>query len=173
MVGKSLNFDPSISLMSRTVARGASFTGAAQVIKLGCQITSVIILSRLLQPRDFGIVAMVAPVVAFVGLFQDMGLTQATVQRPQLTHELVNSLFWITMAVGAVLAMVMIAASPLIADFYLEPAVGPLIAAMSIPLLLMAVGAQHHAIITRKMQMGKLAALESSAAVAGLLAAIG
>lgn len=173
MVGESLDFDPSSSLMSRTVMRGVSFTGAAQVIKLACQITSVIILSRLLQPRDFGIIAMVAPVLAFVGLFQDMGLTQATVQRPQLTHQLVNSLFWINMAFGSVLAIAMIAVSPLIADFYVEPAVGPLVAAMSVQLLLTAAGAQHHAIITRKMHMGKLAMLESSAAFAGLLAAIG
>lgn len=172
-IGESLNFDPSISVLSTTVARGASFTGAAQVVKLGCQILSVIILSRLLQPSDFGIVAMVAPVMAFVGLFQDMGLTQATVQRPQLTHQLVNSLFWINMAVGGALAIALIGVSPLIADFYEEPAVGALVAAMSVQLLLMAAGAQHHAIITRKMQMGKLAALESFAAVAGLLAAIG
>ncbi len=173
MAGERLNFDPADSLLSASVARGASFTGAAQVVKLGCQIASVIILSRLLQPSDFGIVAMVGPVMAFVGLFQDLGLTQATVQRPKLTHQLVNSLFWINMAVGGTLAIALIGLSPLIADFYEEPAVGSLVAAMSVQLLLMAAGAQHHAIITRKMEMGKLAALESLAALVGLLAAIG
>lgn len=115
---------------------------------------------------------MVAPVMAFVGMFQDMGLTQATVQRPQLTHKLVNSLFWINIAIGGALAVAMVAISPLIADFYAEPAVAPLVVAMSAQLLLMALGAQHHALITRKMQMGKLAILESTGAIAGLLAAI-
>lgn len=172
MVGESLNFDPPASALSSTVARGATFTGAAQIIKLGCQIASVVVLSRLLEPRDFGIIAMVAPVMAFVGLFQDMGLTQATVQRPQLTHALVNSLFWINLALGTMLAIAMLIVSPLIGKFYGEPDVGPLAAAMGLQIFVMAAGAQHHAIITRKMQMGKLALLESSGAVVGLLAAI-
>ena len=62
-------------------------TGGAQAIKLGLQIISVIVLSRLLAPDDFGLVAMAGPVLAFMGLFQNLGLTQATVQRPRIGHE--------------------------------------------------------------------------------------
>ncbi|MFC0200822.1 oligosaccharide flippase family protein [Paracoccus rhizosphaerae] len=101
--GDVSQFDPPAQSLGRSVSRGAAVTGGAQIVKLGCQITSVIVLSRLLQPEDFGIVAMAAPVVALVGLFQDMGLTQATVQKKGLTHAKVNSLFWINMAVSALL----------------------------------------------------------------------
>lgn len=158
--------------MSRSVKRGAVATGGAQVVKLACQITSVIVLSRLLQPADFGIAAMAAPVAVFVGLFLDMGLTQATVQKKDLTSAEVNSLFWINMALAGLLSGAMILLAPLAASFYGEPQVGPLVAAMSLQLLISAAGAQHYALATRRMAFGRLAVLESLGAVLGLTAAI-
>ena len=71
----------------RTAVRGAAVTGGAQIVKLVLQIASTVILSRLLQPTDFGIVAMVAPIVAFVTLFQDLGLQQAMIQAPSITPD--------------------------------------------------------------------------------------
>lgn len=154
------------------MGHGAVVTGGAQAVKLGCQITSVVVLSRLLQPEDFGIVAMAAPVVAFVGLFQDLGLTQATVQKKSITHAEINSLFWINMGVSALLAGLMVLLSPLVADFYGEPQVGPLVAAMSLQLLILGSGAQHYALVTRRMEFSRLAVLDSVAAVIGLAVAV-
>ncbi|WP_410218883.1 lipopolysaccharide biosynthesis protein, partial [Paracoccus sp. (in: a-proteobacteria)] len=158
--------------MGQSVKRGALATGGAQIVKLGCQITSVIVLSRLLQPEDFGIVAMAAPVAAFIGLFLDMGLTQATVQKKNITHAEINSLFWINMAVSTLLSAIMILISPLVAQFYGEPQVAPLVAAMSLQLLVLGTGAQHYALVTRRMAFGRLAVLDSIGAVLGLATAI-
>lgn len=152
--------------------RGALATGGAQLVKLVCQITSVIILSRLLQPEDFGIVAMAAPIVAFVGLFLDMGLTQATVQKKGITSTQINSLFWINMAVSAMLAAIMILIAPFVAQFYGEPQVAPLVALMSLQLLVAGLGAQHYALVTRRMAFGRLAMIDSVSAVLGLATAI-
>lgn len=165
-------FDPSDQPMGQTVKLGALVTGGAQIVKLACQITSVIVLSRLLQPEDFGIVAMAAPVAAFVGLFLDLGLSQATVQKKSITSAEINSLFWINMAVSIVLAMVMIMISPFVSQFYGEPQVAPLVAFMSLQLLIAGLGAQHYALITRRMAFGRLAMLEGVSAILGLAAAI-
>ena len=81
--------------MNALVGRGLLNTGGAQAIKLGLQLISVVVLSRLLTPGDFGLVAMAGPVMAFLGMFQSLGLTQATVQRPQIGHGEGNFLFWI------------------------------------------------------------------------------
>ncbi len=169
---ESKRFDPASQSLGRSVGRGAVVTGGAQVVKLGCQIVSVIVLSRLLQPEDFGIVAMTAPVVAFVGLFQDLGLTQATVQKKNITHPEVNILFWINMAVSTLLGVLMILISPFVAQFYDEPQVAPLVAAMSLQLLVQGATAQHYALVMRKMQFSRIAILECVAAVLGLIAAI-
>lgn len=129
-------------------------------------------MSRLLQPADFGIVAMAAPAAAFVGLFLDLGLTQATEQKKNITHADVNALFWINAAVSLLLAGVMVAISPLVAWFYNAPRVQPLVAAISLQLIVSGLGAQHYALLSRRMAFGRLAILESIAAVAGLAAAL-
>lgn len=147
-------------------------TGGAQGIRLACQFTSVIVLSRLLAPEDFGIVAMAAPVMGFVGLFQDLGLMQATVQKKHIAHAEVNALFWINMAISALLAGVLVLAAPLAARFYGEPGVGLLVGALSLQILVGGAGGQHHAILNRRMQFGRLAILDSASAIAGLGVAI-
>ncbi|TIT68239.1 MAG: lipopolysaccharide biosynthesis protein, partial [Mesorhizobium sp.] len=61
--------------------RGGLVTAGAQGFKMAIQFISVVILARLLVPEDFGLVASVGPIVAFVGLLQNLGLQQALVQR--------------------------------------------------------------------------------------------
>ena len=65
----------------KVALRGSLVTGVSQVVKIGLQFLSVIVLARLLVPEDFGLVAAVGPIVAFVALFQNLGLQQAIVQR--------------------------------------------------------------------------------------------
>lgn len=147
-------------------------TGAAQGFKLGLQIVSVIVLARLLTPDAFGVVAMCAPVMAFLGLFQSMGLLQATVQRPVLTHAHVNFLFWVNVAITVALAALLVLISPQVAAFYGEPRVGPLMAAMALPMLLSGAAAQHGALLNRRMQFGRLALIDVVAAAVTLVATI-
>ncbi|WP_299365158.1 lipopolysaccharide biosynthesis protein [uncultured Paracoccus sp.] len=154
------------------MGRGAAVTGAAQAVKLGCQIASVIVLSRLLRPEDFGIIAMAAPVLGFAAMFQDLGLTQATVQKKTVTHAEINSLFWINIAVSLLLATVLIVISPMVAEFYGEPRVEPLVAALSLQLFIQGATAQHQALLNRRMAFGRLAILDSLAALLGLGVAI-
>lgn len=172
MTQDSTVFDPPNGSLRRSVGRGALATGGAQGVRLACQFASVIILSRLLAPEDFGIVAMAAPVMGFVGLFQDLGLLQATVQKKHITHAEVNVLFWINLAVSALLAGLLVLAAPLVGRFYNEPIVGVLVAAMSVQLLLGGAGGQHHALLNRRMEFGRIAALDSLVALLGLAVSI-
>jgi len=70
-----------------TAARGLAFTGIAQAIRLAVGLGANVLLARLLLPQDFGIVAMVAPIVAFATLLQDLGFSQVVIQRERMTRE--------------------------------------------------------------------------------------
>jgi hypothetical protein len=48
-------------------------------------------MARLLRPQDFGLVAMVTSITSFVGLFKDLGLSNATVQRPHITASVADA----------------------------------------------------------------------------------
>lgn len=168
----STSFDPRPGSLGRSVGRGALVTGGAQGVKLVCQLASVVVLSRLLSPEDFGIVAMAAPVLGFVGLFQDLGLTQATVQKKGITHGEVNALLWINMGACLLLALLLLLISPLAGRFYADPRVGTLVAAMSVQILIYGAGGQHFAILNRRMEFGRIAIIESVGAIASLGTAI-
>lgn len=165
-------FDPPEGSLRKSVGRGAVVTAVAQGVRVATQTISVIVLSRLLSPQDFGVVAMSAPVLAFVALFQDFGLTQATIQKSGIRHEEVNYLFWVNVAVSAVLACVLAGAAPLVAAFYGEPRVTDLVAACGLQIMAYGLGAQHVALLTRRMQFTRLAIIDVASAVAGLAVSI-
>ena len=71
-------------LKERTV-RGGVAQICAQAITLTIRVGSLMILARLLDPRDFGLVAMVTTLTGVLGLFRDFGLSTAAVQRTSVT----------------------------------------------------------------------------------------
>ena len=64
----------------------------------------MMVLARLLSAEDFGLQGMAVILTGFLGIFRDAGLGAATVQRLEVTHEQISTLFWINMAVGVALA---------------------------------------------------------------------
>lgn len=160
MAVHSFMFDPPEGSLKSAIGWGIYSTAAAQAIKLVMQILSVVVLARLLTPQDFGVVAMAGPVVAFLGMFQNLGLSQATIQRKTLEHHDVNFLFWINVVASLAVALAVAAISPLAIQFYKEPQVGPLIAAMSLPILISGIGAQHSALMNRRMDFRRLALID-------------
>jgi PST family polysaccharide transporter len=162
---------PGDRLRGRATA-GVMKIGLSQVVRVTVQFGSVVMLSRLLSPSDFGLLAMMWPVIGFVGLFQELGLTQAVVQRAQVTQAEVSALFCVSLGVSIGLAALLVVTSPLVTWFYGESRVGPLTAAMSVNVILSGAGSLHYALLSRRMQFGAMAAIDACAAVGGLMASV-
>ena len=94
--------------LSAHAVRGGVLVGGSQLIRIAVQMASVVILSRLLAPSDFGLVASVTPVIGFVSMFQDLGYGQAIVQRTEISQEQISSVFWTTAALGILCAVITI-----------------------------------------------------------------
>lgn len=169
---RKYEFDPTEGSLSSAASRGFVVTGCAQAVKVALQMLSLVLLSRMLSPEDFGIMAMAAPILAFMGIFQNLGLTQATVQRDAIAHIDVNFLFWINTLASVAVAALVFATSPFAVFFYSETRVGPLIAALALPMLMWGLGAQHNALLNRRMEFGRLALIEVMVGVASLATAI-
>ena len=156
----------------KTVMRGGLHTAASQGLIVGCQITSVLVLSRLLTPRDFGLVAMIGPVIAFLSMFKEMGLLQAVIQKKDLTYGQLNTLFWINVGVSLALSLLLFLAAPAVALFYDEPALTWLLRISALTVLLTSLGAQHFALLNREMRFGLIAINSSAVAASTLLVAV-
>src|SRR5579863_5568785 len=107
--------------LKRKSVRGGVWTVTSQGTQFVLQSTATIVLARLLTPSDFGLVAMVTAITTLGQAFADFGLSEATIQQPEITHEQVSNLFWINVAIGTLLTSLAAALAPVLAWFYREP----------------------------------------------------
>src|SRR5438094_3830634 len=78
-----------MNLRQRTISSGL-VTAVAQGAQFFLNLAYIMVLARLLTPQEFGLIAMVTVVIDFLRVFQDVGLSTATVQRQQITHAQVS-----------------------------------------------------------------------------------
>ncbi len=158
-------------LRGKTV-RGGMVTVLAQGIGFALNFGSLAILARLLLPEAFGLVAMVTVVVGFLAVFKDAGLSMATVQKEEITHEQVSTLFWMNVVLSCLLGGVIMGLSPLVAWFYGEPRLVMITVALGGGFLVSGLTVQHQALLRRKMRFGALAVVQIVSMVVGIGAAI-
>ncbi len=137
-------------------ARGSITAMAAQVTRIVVQLGVMAVMARLLAPKDFGLVAMATTLTAFVGMFTNLGLSEATVQRKDIDQATVSVLFYINLAMGAAVMLLCMAAAPVAAWLFGDPRVLLLVIALSFSIPVSAAGAQHNALLQRGMRWGQL-----------------
>jgi PST family polysaccharide transporter len=158
---------PSVADLKRISVVGAVAAVSAQGAKFVLQMATTMILARLLSPSDFGLQGMVGVVTAFLALFADAGLGMATIQRLQVTHEQTSTLFWINVAVGAILAVLCAASAPLLVTFYHEPRLYWVAVAAGANFVFNGLAAQHGALLRRSMRFVMQAKIDLLALAAG------
>lgn len=137
--------------LAKLVSQGAAF-----FLRIG----SLMVLGRLLDPKDFGLVGMVTAITGVLNLFRDFGLSTATIQRADITEEQVSTLFWINLFVGAVLSLLCLALAPFVATFYHEPRLFKVTLVLAGSFIINAAGVQHSALLQRHMRFTATAATE-------------
>jgi O-antigen/teichoic acid export membrane protein len=133
---------------------------------------ATMILARILIPGDFGVVAMASAFTGFVGLFADLGLSMATVQKPQITHSQVSALFWVNVAVSAMLGGAAAGLAPFVAWFYGREELLNITIVIGATFILSGLGAQHIALLRRQMRFSALAVIDIATVICGSAVAI-
>jgi O-antigen/teichoic acid export membrane protein len=153
--------------LKRKTMVGAIAALSAQGAKFVLQFATTMVLARLLSPDDFGLQGMVAILTGFLTLFADAGLSMATIQRLEVTHEQTSTLFWINVAVGAMLTALCVALAPLLVSFYHEPRLYWVVVISGVAFVFNGVAAQHRALLQRSMRFVMQASIEVLSVTAG------
>ena len=143
-------------LKGRSV-RGGVLTLTSQVTKFLVQSVSTVVLARLLTPADFGLVAMVTAVTGLGQAFADLGLSEATIQSEEISHNQVSTLFWLNVVIGLVLTLLTVGLAPVFVLFYGEPRLAAITCVVSVTFLIGGLRVQHDAILRRQMRFVSLA----------------
>ena len=157
-------------LKGRSVRAGA-VTLAAQASKFMLQMGSTVVLARLLVPEDYGLIGMVTVVIGFAGLFKDLGLSTATIQKSEINHKQVSNLFWINFAISCATGLVVASLAPAIAWFYKEPRLTWITLALASSFLFGGLTVQHQALLQRQMSFTSLAKIDITSILVGVMTA--
>lgn len=163
---------PHVRALGRSAARGGAVTLAGQGLRIGIQITSIILLARLLGPADYGFVAMVTAVVGIADLIQDFGLSRAAIQAPSITKGQRDNLFWLNLAFGCAAGLIVFLAAPLVALLYGEPALAEITRWLAIPFVFGGMAAQFRAGLLRDLRFGISAVIDVVGPFLGLVVAV-
>jgi PST family polysaccharide transporter len=158
--------------IGRRTRRGGVVLMAAQAVRVLGQMAALVVLARLLPPSAFGLLAMVAAIGAILDLVKEFGLSAATIQRKDITHAQVSTLFWINAGVGAGLGLGLFAAAPLLARFYGQPELTSVARWMALAFVASGLTVQHWALLRRQMRFVAIAGMETAADLASFAVAI-
>lgn len=126
---------------------------------LGTHISSLIVtifLARLLEPSDFGLIAMIMVIVSVAKIFSDVGLGGALIQRSKLLPIHYTSVFFFNISAGFLLTLITYLSASQISQFYNSPELLPLIQVMSSLFVISAFHAVQSVILRKELNYGLL-----------------
>ena len=121
---------------------------------MGCQVLRLaitVVLARILSPRDFGLAAMLFAFTGFVRVFTSSGFGPSIAQKQNLRAEHLNTIFWVNVATGLVLALVLSACAPAISRFYDEPILLGMALVVAVTFLLDGLNIVQNALLQKSM----------------------
>ncbi len=133
---------------------------------------TIIILTRLLSPADFGTVAAASTVLPFFYLLSDLGFAAYIVQVAKTDRRMLSTAFWFSMSAGIVLCAVLFGIAPWLGLIFGAADVIPVMQALSLWVLATAVGSVPMAIMRREMRFGAIAGQATIAALGAQIVAI-
>jgi len=155
--------------LRRAAVRSAGATILSGAAGISIQICSAAVLARLLTPRDFGLVTMVTTFTLLVMNAPANGFIDTLIQRKEVTHALASTLFWINVAIMALLTAAFAAAGPVLVRFYHEVPVAPIASGFAGAILITGLPTIHSALLRRAMRFSALAKNDLIARAAGVL----
>jgi len=156
-----------MSSLKQKTLKGIGWAGMSRALRVSLGFVVTMILAHLLTPADFGIIGMCNVFIGLALIFEEMGLGAAIIQKKDLTEAHINSVFYVNVASGAVLAVLIFFASPLIAAYYKQGLVAPVLRVMSVVFLIASLAVVQKNLLMKKMDFKKLAAVEVAAVFVG------
>jgi PST family polysaccharide transporter len=164
-----------VDQLSHDLGHRSRRSGALMVMSYGIQlvigIAGTAVLARLLNPRDFGYLAMVSTLINLIITFREFLLTPA-VYRDELNHRQASGLFWINAIASVVVALIVVASAPLLAWFFKEPHLIAMTLVMAVGVMLNMAGMIHLGLLQRSMRFGAVTVMDVGAITAGVVVGI-
>jgi len=135
-------------------------------------LVSTVVLARLLTPEDYGIVAIATVIYGTIEVFSQVGVYNSVIRHPSPTREHYDSAYTLSLLLGFVLALIVLAVTPLTTFYFHEPRATPVLEVLALRSALG--GFQNVAVLNfqRHFQFHKQFSLNVSSTLIGFVAVI-
>jgi len=156
------------STLEAKVSKAYVWTTAGNVTKTVAGFSISLVLAHLLGPKDYGLLGMAMVFTNVLLMLQDCGIGQAVVYYQEERSGL--PLYFTTAAmIGVVLTGIAFVLAPAIAWFYHQPAITPVVRALSSTLVLGSLYSVAQGLLIREFDFRAIAVIElASTAIAGV-----
>lgn len=151
--------------LKQATTKGLFWSSVERFSNQGVQFVFSIILARLLSPSDYGIIAMVAIFFAVAQSFVDSGFSNALVRKTDRVEEDLSTCFYFNIGVGIIAYIVLFLIAPLVANFYNQPILSPIIRITGLGVIINSLCVVQQALFTIKIDFKSQAKITLSATV--------
>ena len=134
-------------LKQKTI-KGVSWSFVEQILTRGVNFVIGIVLARLLSPTDYGLVGMMGIFLAISQLFVDGGLTSALIRTKEPSEKDFSTVYIINLTLSVVFYFLLFFCAPVVAAFYDQPLLKPLMRVVSLILIIGSVASVHGTLLT-------------------------
>lgn len=114
-----------------------------------------IALARILDPKDFGLLAMVSVFVSFVNLFVNAGTGSGLIQKKEINQADLSTVFWYNVTIGLLSALILIVLSNPIASFYNDNRLSDIVKVLALQPVISSLGIVQMNLMMRTIDLKK------------------
>ncbi|MEI6776517.1 MAG: MOP flippase family protein [Chloroflexales bacterium] len=162
-----------MTALRQAAVSGVKWTAVSQISRQILLLGTLVLLTRLVGPQNYGLLSMAITVTGFADLLKDLGTGAAIIQRSECDDNLLSSTFWLNLGIGILCTVLIALGAPLAALYFREPGVTPVLRLLSLSFIISSLGLVQLALIQRAIAFRALALIEISAAISGAAVGIG
>lgn len=155
-----------------SLSNNIKWVAFSKAIQIFLQLISLTVLTRLLSPDQYGLMAMATVVTNFTLILRDLGTAAAIIQRHELDQSIKSTIFWLNVIMGLSISILMVLISPVIATLFNEQALIPVLMWMAISFPIASLGTVQQALLERESHFKTVASIDIFASTVGLLVAL-
>lgn len=152
--------------------RATGWSAVAFGTRQAFQLLTLLVLARLLDPADFGLMAMAVVVTGFLGVIRDFGAGAKVIHDGASSPSGLVAQFWVALTTGLALAFLIWSSGSIVAQLFAEPRVAPLLQVLAFGFAIAGLGIVPQALLERTLRFRAIAAAEFLGGVAGLATAV-
>ena len=155
-----------MSLREKTISV-AKWSAMATVIIIGLGLVQMTVLARIIDNHQFGLLTVSLVIIALADMLSDFGIANSIIQRKEISHFELTTLYWLNVGLGVVVCVTVFALSGAIASVLHNPDLQPLIQTLSLAFIVTPHGQQFRALMQKELEFNKIGLIETSSVLAG------